>query len=51
MGIEDVFGQFATAAVTIHEMVTSLQDAGFSREEAIFITLEIFKTAQGSASA
>ena len=51
MGLEEVFGQYTAAALSIHEMVTSLEEAGFSREEAIFITLEIFKAAGGSASA
>jgi len=42
-----MFTPLMEAANSMHELVTEFQKAGFSRQEAIYMVLEIFKNASG----
>ena len=38
-------GSLVASAMSIHEMVMSFVEAGFARKEAIYITVELLKSA------
>lgn len=49
--IEDPMSDLRTAAVTAHEFYVSMQDAGFTRQEALYLTLGMMTGGAGGPKA